>query len=144
MKRVIILALAFICLSVCSCEKTNSPQNSPQNQLVGGWNVILKTKLYAEVAGETSETTYEDDGWIYTFYENGGGKRVKDSTVSDFRYQYDKGNNTITFTTDGKSQVWSVDVLTEKTFVFNNTATASIGSIATGRSEATLIGKKLE
>lgn len=143
MKRVIIFTLAFLCLSVCSCEKTNSPQNSPQNQLVGDWDVILKTKTYVEVAGETAESTYEDDGWIYSFYENGGGRRLREGSYSSFTYQYDKDSNTITFTTNVDSNDWSIDVLTETSFTFNTTTATNLGSIISARGESTLVGKKV-
>ena len=142
MKRVIIL-ISVICAFVSSCQK------SPQNILVGSWEVSISVQYEATIGGATSTSTVDGGVWYYTFEENGHGRMVdvNDVTVRyEFTYQYDELFNAILLkrSNSQKETVMEVDVLTKNSFVLHSSDTATLGGIASGKTVATYRGTKIK
>ena len=137
MKRVVIIALSFLCAIVCSCNK-----NEPQNLLKGTWevSVILRWEM----------ASFRDGVWHFTFGKGGKGEivNVKDLDKSFvFKYKYHEGNNTITYELNGNPYVWEVDELTNYTFRFhssNNVTEDLLGYATRDDMEVIFDGKKIE
>lgn len=112
MKRVIIFVLSLLCMIVCSCEKAISPQA----QFDGKWDVVITTTQ--NVVGDNTQTTQEDNGWVYCFGTDGNGYRTK--TGFDFRdefqYQFDRDAQKLTLIDGCIIHSYTVEVLKDNTF----------------------------
>ena len=139
MKRVIITALSFLCVIVCSCKK------EPKDLLLGEWKVLVTIEEEANVSGVHGHRT-EIQNWYYTFGEKGRGRAVSVDDSSqryDFTYVYDKGFNSILYTMGKSNGEWEIIVLTKDRFVFRSESTQSAGGIITLKIVATSEGKKI-
>ena len=144
MKKVFALVLALLTvLMFTACNK-----NEPQNLLIGTWEVSVKTTLKAAVGENTSEKTYDEGVWYYTFYKEGNGRMVKVDDVdksSTFTYMYHEEDNTIDYVSNEKPFVWEIDVLTKDTFLYHTSSASSstiLGVPVSGSSQTTYSGKK--
>ena len=66
---------------------------------------------------------------------------------SKFTYMYHEEDNTIDYEINGNPYVWEVDVLTNDTFFFHASSTASsiiLGVSTTSSSQSTYSGKKVK
>ena len=91
MKRVILFIFSLVCVVICSCEKADTPEP----QFTGTWDVVVKS-VENEI-GISTQTTVEDNGWIFIFGTDGCGTRIKDKSENSFNYQFDVDSKTITF-----------------------------------------------
>ena len=132
MKRIKVLILSLLCVLLYSCQK------SPQDLLVGVWEVSSKTTN----STGSPETTEENPVLYYKFEESGLGKIITLDTLVDpqddgftyvglqdvddlfFTYVYDKEKNTIVFESWEKKRKtsWIVDKLTDVSFICHSSA----------------------
>ena len=139
MKRVIITALSFLSVIVCSCKK------EPQDLLLGEWKVLVTIEEELNISGMLSHHT-DKQNWYYTFGENGRGRAVSVDDSSqryDFTYVYDKGFNSILYTMGKSNGEWEIIVLTKDRFVFRSESTQSAGGVITLKTVATSEGEKI-
>ena len=124
MKKIIIL-LSLLCAIVCSCQK------SPQDLLLGTWQ-IMKIERTGSIGGvEAHETTeMEDQNAFFIFSDGGNGMYQQKDNVQTFSYLFNEETTTIilTYKNSDRESVCSVETLTKDEFVFRTTST--LGSIA--------------
>ena len=139
MKKVIITALSFLCVIVCSCKK------EPQDLLLGEWKVLETIEEDVNINGVLNHHTVKQN-WYYTFGENGRGRIVSVDDSSrryDITYVYDKGFNSILYTFGNSNGEWEIIVLTKNRFVFRSESTQSAAGIITLKIVATSEGEKI-
>lgn len=140
MKRVVIIALSFLCAIVCSCKK------EPQDLLIGDWEVSITVQYEANIGGGITVEPVDGGTWYYTFGENGRGRMVDATDATrryNFTYEYDGLFNEVLFRRENESKdsVLEIDVLTKDSFVFRNNNVSAFG-ILTG--VATYNGKRIK
>ena len=117
MKKSLILILSLLCLTVCSCQK----EDNPQDMLIGTWDVTAT--ITAQGGG-----SQESKGWSITFREDGTGTVVAADPL-EFTYQYISENNTIRYTMEGIDSIMYVDSLTKDSFIIHTTDNEHISGI---------------
>ena len=125
MKIINTLILSFLCVLLNSCQK------SPQDLLVGIWEVSFKT---TQTAGN-SDTTRDNPILYYKFEASGEGRIISPEAtpiISDmddwfFTYTYDIKKSTIEFESWAKKEKssWIVDKLTDVSFICHSSANGS-------------------
>ena len=136
MKRVAICILAHICVIVSSCQK------SPQDLLIGTWEMSQKTTYTFDDKEVTKDGL---DYYYYTFYTNGDARMVFQDSSFSYTYVFDTANNTIILFPEAVDTEVDliVEKLTEDTLIFHTSSKALVGYTLLSTT-ITMNGRKIE
>lgn len=129
MKKITILFLSLLCAIVCSCQK------SPQDLLLGTWQV-KRIEYTGSIGGAEAHQTMqmEDQNAYYVFTDGGNGMYQQEDYVQSFSYLFNEETNTLILTYKNSENVLTVETLTKDEFIFHSKA-LSLGSIGSMNSQ---------